>query len=86
MSNEVKQVLDRLGDAAQQVAGRVIAVVDGRHQDIVTADGELTVFGRSLLVDEPKKPGRKAKAPAVIADVDADLRDMLNAVDEGEDE
>ena len=87
MSNEIKQVLDRLGDAAQQVAGRVIAVVDGRHQDIVTAAGELTEFGRSLLDAEPKKSGRKAKASAAVSgDVTADLREMINASIEDEDE
>ena len=87
MSYETKQVLDRLGDAAQQVAGRVIAVIDGKHRDIVTADGELTEFARSLLVDEPKKPGRQAKAPAAVSgDVTADLREMINASIEDEDE
>lgn len=86
MSNQIKQVLDKLGKAAQQVGGRVIAVVDGKHQDIVNASGELTEAGRALLTDEsaPAKRGRKPKTEQPPAgDIAADLRGLLDADDEG---
>lgn len=87
MTDEVKQVRALLGDKAQEVAGRVIALVDGRVRDIVTADGELTESGRSLLegatAESPApKRGRKPKAQTAEADVAADLRAALDGDDD----
>lgn len=89
MNPDIEKVRALLGKAAQEVGGRVIARIDGRAREIVTASGVLTEHGARLLsTAKGEKPaarrGRPAKAKPE-ADLVEDLRNLGlgDAEDEG---